>query len=50
MILEVYGLILDNDILVLIDKVGDPYNSKLDLSEYTIEFGKTREQILVRKV
>lgn len=45
-----YGLILDNDRIVLIDKVGGPYNGKLDLPGGTIEFGETPEQSLIREL
>ena len=48
--LGVYGLILDNDNIVLIDKVGGPYNGKLDLPGGTIEFGETPEKTLVREL
>ena len=45
-----YGLILDNDNIVLIDKVGGPYNGKLDLPGGTIEFGETPEETLIREL
>ena len=45
-----YGLILDNDKIVLIDKVGGPYNGKLDLPGGTIEHGETPEETLKREL
>lgn len=45
-----YGLILDNDNIVLIKKNGGPYNGKLDLPGGTIEFGETPEEALVREL
>ena len=48
--LGAYGLILDNDNIVLIKKNGGPYNGKLDLPGGTIEFGETPEETLVREL
>ena len=45
-----YGLILDNDNIVLIKKVGGPYNGKLDLPGGTIEWGEKPEEALVREL
>lgn len=45
-----YGLILDNDKIVLIKKVGGPYNGKLDLPGGTIEWGEKPEITLVREL
>ena len=45
-----YGLILDNDNIVLIKKVGGPYNGKLDLPGGTIEWGEKPEDTLVREL
>ncbi len=45
-----YGLILDNDNIVLIKKNGGPYNGKLDLPGGTIEWGETPEEALVREL
>ena len=45
-----YGLILDNDNIVLIKKNGGPYNSKLDLPGGTIEWGETPEEALIREL
>lgn len=45
-----YGLILDNDSIVLIKKVGGPYNGKLDLPGGTIEWGEKPEETLIREL
>lgn len=45
-----YGLILDNDRIVLIKKVGGPYGGKLDLPGGTIEWGENPEITLVREL
>ena len=45
-----YGLILDNDRIVLIKKVGGPYGGKLDLPGGTIEWGEKPEITLVREL
>ena len=45
-----YGLILDKDKIILINKVGGPYNGKLDLPGGTIEFGEKPEDALVREL
>ncbi|MBR6690545.1 MAG: NUDIX domain-containing protein [Bacilli bacterium] len=45
-----YGLILKNDSIVLIKKVGGPYNGKLDLPGGTIEFKETPEEALKREL
>lgn len=45
-----YGLILDNDKIVLIKKVGGPYSGKLDLPGGTIEWGEKPEIALVREL
>lgn len=45
-----YGLILNNDEIVLIKKVGGPYDGKLDLPGGTIEFGEKPEITLVREL
>lgn len=48
--LGVYGLIIQNDSIVLVKKVGGPYNGKLDLPGGTIEWGETPEQALIREL
>ena len=45
-----YGLILNGDNIVLIKKVGGPYDGKLDLPGGTIEFGETVEEALIREL
>lgn len=45
-----YGLILDNNEIVLIKKNGGPYNGKLDLPGGTIEWGEKPEMALVREL
>lgn len=45
-----YGLILYNDRIVLIKKVGGPYNGKLDLPGGTIEWGEKPTITLVREL
>lgn len=45
-----YGLILKDKQILLIKKVGGPYNGKLDLPGGTIEFGETPEQTLIREL
>lgn len=45
-----YGLILKEDNIVLIKKVGGPYDGKLDLPGGTIEFGETIEAALIREL
>lgn len=45
-----YGLILHGDKIVLIKKVGGPYNGKLDLPGGTIEWGEKPEITLVREL
>lgn len=48
--LGAYGLILKENKIVLIKKVGGPYNGKLDLPGGTIEFGETPEKTLKREL
>lgn len=48
--LGVYGLILKYDKIVLIKKVGGPYNGKLDLPGGTIKFGEKPEKTLRREL
>lgn len=45
-----YGLIIKDNKIVLINKVGGPYDSKLDLPGGTIEWGETPEEALVREM
>ena len=45
-----YGLIIDNDRILLINKVGGPYDGKLDLPGGTIEYGETPEETLIREL
>ena len=45
-----YGLILRKDKIVLIKKVGGPYDGKLDLPGGTIEWGEKPEMALVREL
>ena len=45
-----YGLILEEDKILLIDKVGGPYDGKLDLPGGTIEYGETPEDALIREL
>lgn len=48
--LGAYGLITKDEKIVLIKKVGGPYNGKLDLPGGTIEWGETPEQTLIREL
>lgn len=48
--LGAYGLIIDNDKVVLIKKHGGPYDGKLDLPGGSIEFGETPEMALKREL
>lgn len=48
--LGTYGLIIKGDKIVLIKKMGGPYNGKLDLPGGTIEWGETPEQTLIREL
>lgn len=45
-----YGIILKNDSIILVKKVGGPYDGKLDLPGGTIEFGEKPESTLVREL
>ena len=45
-----YGLIIKDNKIVLIKKVGGPYNGKLDLPGGTIEFGEKPEDTLIREI
>ena len=46
----VYGLIIENDKILLIKKVGGPYDKKLDLPGGSFEFGETPEETLKREL
>lgn len=46
----VYGIILKEDSIVLINKVGGPYNGKLDLPGGSFEFGETPPMVLKREL
>lgn len=48
--LGVYGLIIEDDKILLIKKFGGPYDDKLDLPGGTIEFGETPEGALKREL
>ena len=48
--LGAYGLIIEDNKIVLIKKVGGPYNGKLDLPGGTIEWGETPEEALIREL
>lgn len=48
--LGAYGLIIEDNKIVLIKKVGGPYNGKLDLPGGTIEWGETPEETLIREL
>ena len=45
-----YGLIIENNQIVLINKVTGPYDGKLDLPGGTIEFKESPEQALKREL
>jgi len=48
--LGAYGLIIKEEKIVLIKKVGGPYDKKLDLPGGTIEFGERPEETLKREL
>ena len=48
--LGVYGLIVKDDKIVLINKMGGPYSGKLDLPGGTIEFSETPIDTLKREL
>ncbi|MGN1372086.1 MAG: NUDIX domain-containing protein [Candidatus Coprovivens sp.] len=48
--LGAYGLVLDNDKILLIKKFGGPYDGKLDLPGGTIEFCERPNEALVREL
>lgn len=45
-----YGIIIDNDKILLIKKYGGPYDRLLDLPGGTIEFQETPEEALKREL
>lgn len=45
-----YGLVIENDEILLVDKVGGPYDGKLDLPGGSLEFGETPEEALKREL
>lgn len=46
----VYGLIIKDDKILLIKKVGGPYDKKLDLPGGSFEFGETPEETFKREL
>ena len=48
--LGAYGLIIKDNMVLLIKKFGGPYNGKLDLPGGTIEFGEKPEDALKREL
>lgn len=45
-----YGIIIKNNKILLINKVGGPYNGKLDLPGGTIEFSEFPKEALIREI
>lgn len=48
--LGVYGIIIENNKIVLVKKNSGPYDGKLDLPGGTIEFGETPQEALIREL
>ena len=46
----VYGLIINDNKILLIKKKGGPYDGKLDLPGGTIEFNESIEEALIREL
>ena len=46
----VYGLVIENDKILLINKVTGPYDGKLDLPGGSFEFGETPSMALIREL
>ena len=45
-----YGLVIENDKILLVKKNGGPYDGKLDLPGGTIEFCERPEDAMVREL
>ncbi len=45
-----YGLIIKDEQILLIKKLGGPYSGKLDLPGGTIEWGETPKETLIREL
>ena len=45
-----YGIIIKDNKILLINKVGGPYNGKLDLPGGTIEFNESPDKALIREL
>jgi mutator protein MutT len=48
--LGAYGLLINEEKIVLIKKANGPYTGKLDLPGGIIEYGETPEQALIREI
>ena len=48
--LGAYGLVIQDDKILLIKKLGGPYDGKLDLPGGTIEFCERPEEALKREI
>ncbi len=46
----VYGLIIKDNKILLINKVTGPYDGKLDLPGGSFEFGERPEEVLIREI
>lgn len=46
----VYGLVIEDDKILLINKVTGPYDGKLDLPGGSFEFGERPEDVLKREI
>lgn len=46
----VYGIVVKENKILLINKVGGPYNGKLDLPGGTIKLGEKPEETLIDKI
>ena len=45
-----YGIVVKENKILLINKVGGPYNGKLDLPGGTIKLGEKPEETLIREL